>query len=340
MALHFSWRLPHQAQAPTPALPDWQAQPGGWIQLAQAVEYAGLDGVWIDSGPGLPDSLGVAAALSAHTERIGVTVSIAAEVMLPAALAGTVQSLQSISGQRVRLHLCDRDRHVSGVTLNRDQRSERLEEYLELLSRLLSPDGDPVNHTGRYFQLENAGIVRRGGLAAPLLLNDHLGPATVGRYADQCLLGVGPLQPMAARIERHRAAAGVHQRPLSFACGLGLMLGDSDDEAWQCALDHLDALGIAPASDIAGVRDLPDPWAALKRLAIHPNLWQPTADAPVFLVGGAQRIAERLALLHELGIRHVVFESRRPVADVLRFGERVVPLLVDRGLYQENTPRG
>src|SRR5471032_2923955 len=142
MRLEFSWQLPLGNEGALLDQASWAQQPGEWIQLAQAVEYAGIDQLWIPAGPGQADSLGVAAALCAHTRNLGLTVSIAPEVMLPAALAATAQSLQSISGNRLRLHLPDSEqsnvRRVFVEFLNRDQRSERIGEYMTILGQLLA----------------------------------------------------------------------------------------------------------------------------------------------------------------------------------------------------------
>ncbi|MFS2158932.1 LLM class flavin-dependent oxidoreductase [Pseudomonas sp. Pseusp122] len=340
MPLEFSWQLPSMQDD---TLSQWQARPGDWIQLALAVEYAGLEGLWIGNGPGQPDSLGVAAALCAHTRKLILTVSVAPEVMLPAALASTLQSLQSISQQRIRLHLPDSGRNSAyrafGEFLNRDQRNERIGEYLALLSRLLAPLNEPFNHTGRYFQLENAGIAHRDLCAPPLLLDASQDPELTGRIADQCLLSLAPLPALARQIQRLRDSAVAHGRALSLACQLGLILGDSEDQAWCQAEQHLASLGVtAPAAD-PRVSDLARPFAETRRLEIHPNLWQPETGGTVFLVGTPEQCAARLQTLHELGIGHVVISAEQPIRAVLRFAEQVVPLLETCGLRKESRYR-
>ena len=340
MALEFSWQLSRMQGGD---FTQWQAQPGNWIQLAQAVEYAGLEGLWIDNGVGQPDSLGVAAALCAHTRRLALTVSVAPEVMLPAALASTLQSLQSISQQRIRLHLPDSGRNSAyrafGEFLNRDQRNERIGEYLDLLSRLLAPGSEPFNHTGRYFQLESAGIARRDLPAPSLLLDASQDPELPGRYANQCLLDLAPLPTLTQSIQRLRDAAKACGRELRFACQLGLILGDSEDQAWGSAAQHFACLNLpAPESD-PRVSDLTRPFAETRRLEIHPNLWQPEVGGTVFLVGTAEQCAARLQTLHELGIRHVIIASDHAVREILRFAEHVVPLLESRGLRKETRQR-
>src|SRR5471032_1594331 len=228
MPLEFSWLMPL-------CTPDWAARPGQWIQLAQAVEYAGIDGLWIPGGALCADSLGVAAALCAHTRRVQLSVSVPPEVMLPAALATTLQSLQSISGHRVRLHLPDGEqgslRSAFGEWLNRDQRSERIGEYLEILQQLLAPNDGGLDYQGRYFQLENAGVARRELPAPPLVLDDSQSHALVTGHAQVCLLRPGHPQWLAQEIQRWRQL----QPSLGFACTFGLIIGDSEDQAWETA---------------------------------------------------------------------------------------------------------
>lgn len=344
MALEFSWQLSRTKDDLSRDKTHWQAQPGDWVQLAQAVEYAGLEGLWIDSNVDQPDSLGVAAALCAHTRQLRLTVGIAPEVMLPAALATTLQSLQSISQQRIRAYLPDSGRNSAyrafGEFFNRDQRQERISEYIELLSRLLLPQAAPLTHTGRYFQLENAGVARRDLGAPPLILDESQGPDVSGRYADQCLISLGPLSATSRQIQRLNKAAKTHGRELSFACRLGLILGDSDQQAWQAASQYLAGLAIRPPATHPSVIELNKAFAETRRLEIHPNLWQPVANGPVFLVGTAPQLAARLETLHELGFKHVIIESSNAVSEVLRFAELVLPLLASRGLRQESAHRG
>lgn len=331
MALEFSWQLPLCAPAPTP---------GQWIQLAQAVEYAGLDGLWIPGGAPCADSLGVAAALCAHTRRLRLNVSVPAEVVLPAALASTLQSLQSISANRVRLHLPDGDsnslRQAFGEWLNRDQRSERIGEYLEILQRLLHGDEAGFNYNGRYFQLENAGFARRPLPAPPLILDDSHGNALIATHADLCLLRSAP--PAWLEQEIHRLRAGSAKR-LGFVCSFGLILGDSEELAWEAASRQL-ATDIEQLPGATAVRRLARDRHPLRHFEVHPNLLQLRHGQPLYLVGSAQQIATRLGELHGLGIDHIVILEQPAVAEVLRFGERILPLLHEQGLRKEDLAHG
>lgn len=330
MSLSISWKLP--------AMPGAASYPGAWIQVAQAAEYAGLDGLLIPSGPGYPESFTVAAALCAHTTRLRLTTSLSTEVMLPAALAAAAQSLQSISHGRLQLHLPDSEqnsvRRTFGELLNRDQRSERIGEYLHILSHLLQAESPPLDFAGRYFQLENAGLARRDIAPPPLLLDDTQSPQLIASHASQCLLQADHPQRLGANLDRLRAAANEQSRPLGFATRLGLIVREDAEQAWHEANAWLEQ---QPGN-------LPNPGAyrdsrvvgfaagSIRRFELYPNIWQPIAGQPPLLVGSCEQIVARLEELHALGIGHVLLESWPSVREVLRLGEEILPRLKARGI--------
>jgi len=334
MALEFSWQLPLCGPGQAPG---WAQRPGEWIQLAQAAEYAGLDGLWIPGGAHCADSLGVAAALCAHTRRVQLTVSVPPEVMLPAALATTLQSLQSISAHRVRLHLPDSEqgslRSAFGEWLNRDQRNERIGEYLEILNPLLQPVGDEFNYGGHYFQLENAGVARRPLPAPAIVLDDSQDSTLIATYARLCLLRSGPPQWLQQGIQRLRDSAP----QLSFASTFGLIVRDTEDEAWDAAAASLGETPIKAPDSLPQVLSLPRHRHPARCFEIHPNLWQPFADQPVFIVGTPHQVATRLQELHGLGLEQIIVHGQPAVREVLRFGEQILPLLTAQGLRKERT---
>nr|WP_314560128.1 LLM class flavin-dependent oxidoreductase [uncultured Pseudomonas sp.] len=320
MPLEFSWVMPL-------CTPDWAARPGQWVQLAQAVEYAGLDGLWIPGGVLCADSLGVAAALCAHTRSVQLSVSVPPEVMLPAALATTLQSLQSISGHRVRLHLPNSEHSAFGEWLNRDQRSERIGEYLELLQQLLASNTEGFDYEGRYFQLENAGVTHRDMPAPSLLLDDTQSHALVAAHAQTCLLAPGHPQRLAQEIQHWRRI----QPTLDLACTFGLILGDSEDLAWKTAATLLSV----PQLPEASLATLPRARHPLRQWEVHPNLLQREAGQPLILVGTPRQVATRLQELHGIGLNHLILEGGPSVSEVLRFGEQVLPLFLQQGLRKE-----
>ncbi|KAF1067859.1 MAG: Alkanesulfonate monooxygenase [Pseudomonas citronellolis] len=327
MALQLSWQLDTGAAA------HWSLQPGGWVQVAQAAEYAGFDHLYLPGGARPPDSLLVAAALCAHTRRLGLTVALPAEAMLPAALAATLQSLQSLSGGRARLHLPDSDRgslrRAFGELLNRDQRSERIDEFLDILLRLLHAPACALDHQGRYYQLENAGLGLRELPAPALLLDDSQGAERIAARADTCLLQAATPAQLAPRIARLRTAAEQAGRALRVACRFGVISRADETQAWAVAAERAPAAQGQPRHSGATVQQL---LAArehhpARRDEIHPNLWQPDPDQPAWLVGSHAQVATRLAELHGLGVDEVILHGAPAVRELLGFGEQVLPRL-------------
>jgi Coenzyme F420-dependent N5,N10-methylene tetrahydromethanopterin reductase and related flavin-dependent oxidoreductases len=332
MNLRFAWKL---CASGTRRGLAWPAQPSEWVQLAQAVEYAGLDDLYLPGGPSQPDSLMVAAALCAHTRRLGLTLSLPAEAMLPAALAATLQSLQSLSAGRVRLHIPDSDRgslrRAFGEVLNRDQRHERIDEFLDILQHLLHAPATPLDHNGRYFHLENAGLGLRDLPPTPLLLDETLGAERIASRADVCFVQGDSVAPLGETIARLNRAAQASGRALRYIASFGLIARDSEEQAWDEAARQAQAFA-APANGKrrrAAVVELLAERAEhpARRNEIHPNLWRPAPGEPPVLVGSYPQVASRLRELHGAGLDQIILHAPNAVREVLRFGERVLPLL-------------
>ncbi|MCJ1882637.1 LLM class flavin-dependent oxidoreductase [Pseudomonas nitroreducens] len=336
MSLRFAWKL--SASSTRRGL-NWQSQPAEWVQLAQAVEYAGLDDLYLPGGPNQPDSLMVAAALCAHTRRLGLTLSLPAEAMLPAALAATLQSLQSLSAGRVRLHLPDSDRgslrRAFGEVLNRDQRHERIDEFLDILQRLLHAPATPLDHNGRYFHLENAGLGLRDLPPSPLLLDDTLGTERIANRADVCFVqgdDIGQLGETIARLNQAALAAG---RTLGYIASFGIIARESENQAWNEAARQAQyftapARGKRRSADASVVELLAERAEhPARRSEIHPNLWLPAPGESPVLVGSYPQVASRLRELRGAGLNQIILQAPNAVREVLRFGERILPLLRD-----------
>lgn len=330
MTLRFSWRLEATANE-AGASGAWPA--GHWIQIAQAVEYAGLDDLYLPEGPWLANSLVLAALLSAHTRRVGLNLAIPPEAMLPAALATTLQSLQSLSNGRAGLHLPDRDRagfaYAFGELLNRDQRHQRLAEFVDILRTLLQPSGAPFDHCGRYFQLESAGLELRALSPPPLMLDESLGAERIAAQADVCLLQGSTPAELGRRLATLRDATKHQGRQVEFACRFGVISRDSERQAWDEAAGRIAAREPARVDD-RGVLPLLTAQAEhpARRCEIYPSIWRPDVTEPAVLVGSHAQVASRLRELHGYGLDQIILQAEGGVRDVLNFGERVLPLLL------------
>lgn len=320
MAVEFEWRV---------ALEQLGEQ-GQWIQLALAAEYVGLDGLWLAASAGAVDSLGVAGALCAHTRRLGLSVSVAPEVMLPAALANTLTSLQSISGERVTLYLPHpREGQLGrafGEQLNLDQHHQRTAEYLEILANLFAPQGRPFDFHGNYFQLENAGHAQR--LAPPrIILDQHQALPLLAAHADLCLLQCAAPPQLEQQIQRLRLA--ISPRAPGFALHLGIIVRETAEQAWDAALHswRRNGIDVDPAASSRGVVLHARSHQPLRALEVYPQLYAPDARRPLQLVGSTAQIVARIEELHAMGVTRIVIDSEPAVAEVLRIGELLLPAL-------------
>jgi alkanesulfonate monooxygenase len=329
MSLSISWELPARATI---------NDPGAWIQIAQAAEYAGLDGLFIPSGTGYPESFTVAAALCAHTSRLRLTTSLSSEVMLPAALAAAAQSLQSISHGRLQLHLPEGPQSIhrllGGERLNRDQRHQRIDEYLQILGHLLKVDAPPLNFSGRYFQVENACLARPDIPPIPLWLDDSQAPALIAAHAKQCLLRADHPRRLAANLARVRTAAAQQSRQLRFAMRLRLITRQRAERAWEKASSWLlqQTSDIPPTATSAHAAVTHLASAEIRRFELYPNLCHPQRAHAPLLIGSIEQVAARLEEFHALGIDHIVFSAWPSVREVMRLGEEVLPRLKARGI--------
>lgn len=113
------------------------------------------------------------------------------------------------------------------------------------------------------------------------------------------------------------------------------MLGDTEEQAWEAASRQLAAHLTPLPTAAASVIRLPRDRQPLRHFEIHPNLVQLQPGQPLYLVGTPHQVATRLQELHGLGLEHIVIQGQPAVSEVLRFAERILPLLDDQGLRKE-----
>ena len=200
-----------------------------WKRLVGEVERLGFAGLYLSdhihlaSSPPLP-SLELIVALTylaGHTERVrfGAMVS-PLSVREPVTLARQAAALDNLSGGRFVLGVgagWNAGEHAMfGYPLgDLPTRFARLEEGLEVLTRLLRGDG-PASYDGRFFQLRDAVLAPRSARPGgpPILIGGH-GPRRtlplVGRYDDIWNVNTKALPEVrerAALLDRLLTAAG------------------------------------------------------------------------------------------------------------------------------------
>jgi F420-dependent oxidoreductase-like protein len=145
-----------------------------WRRVAHTVEDLGFVGLYrsdhfTNSRPPDIDSLELWVSLTwlaSHTRRLefGPLVS-PVSFRHPAMTARMASAVDDLSGGRLNLGLGagwqEREHHIFGFDLlDLDQRFQRFEEGLQVVSRLLAGD-QPVSFVGRYYELQDAVLLPR-----------------------------------------------------------------------------------------------------------------------------------------------------------------------------------
>lgn len=212
--------------------------------VAEAREYeaAGYDASIIPASATWPDVAAVAAWALAATDRLTVVQAHRPGVQAPTAAARALATLDSLSGGRTGVHLILGHSDVArdGDHLDREQRYARAAEYIEVYTRTLT-SAEPFDYQGEFYRVEGAySGVRPASSPRPVISTPGGSEAGIelgARYADVLATQGSSLAETAAWIERASAAAARHGRTLGYWVNLNLLVGETDDAAWEHARD-------------------------------------------------------------------------------------------------------
>ncbi len=172
------------------------------IALAETVEKAGLDSVWVgDSLVAKPrmEPLAVLAALAARTSRVRLGTAVLLPALRhPVLLAQTLATVDLISGGRLLIGAGvggafndDQKREWEAAGVPAEGRGRRFEEIIEIVQGLGS--GKPYSFHGRDFDLDSAlmrpAATRPGGI--PFLLASHYRAQSPAQMRRAARLGAG-----------------------------------------------------------------------------------------------------------------------------------------------------
>lgn len=244
-----------------------------WQQLVMEAEELGFAGLFrsdhfTNARPPDRDSLEMIvslAYLADHSRRLHFGPLVAPlSFRQPTLLARQAAALDDLSGGRLILGVGagwqDREHRLFGHELgNVPDRMQRLEEGLEVITRLLRSD-DPVSFEGRFFRLDGATLLPRpqrpGG--PPILIGGN-GPKRtlplVARYADiwnATFLPPQAFRTCSAQLDALLISAGRQLTQVRRTMMLGLFFGRDQEElerrlAWRSRDPELATLPLAHA---------------------------------------------------------------------------------------------
>jgi alkanesulfonate monooxygenase len=306
--------------------------------FARAHEEAGFDRVLIGYYSDQPDGFVVAADVLAHTERLGVLLAHRPGFVAPTLAARKLATLDAFSGGRAAVHVIsggsDADQRRDGDFCDHAARYRRTDEYLGILRALWTADG-PVDHEGEFYRFEGASPAVRpvqqpylpiyfGGASDAAI-------AVAAKHADVYALWGEPLAATQAHVERVRAAAAAHGRELRFSTSFRLILGETEEAAWEKARAILETVranagaGLTHArAESVGSQRLLDAAAAGD---VHDErLYTAIAEATgargntTALVGTAEQVADALLRYVDLGVTTLLVRGFDPLEDARAYG--------------------
>lgn len=365
MALTFHWFLPTQGDsrgvvggghgADVVSSSAWQTREPSLEylnQIAQAAERLGFEGVLTPTGAWCEDAWLTTAMLVGGTRRLKFLVAFRPGLLSPTLAAQMASTYQRLSGGRLLLNVVtggeSAEQRQHGDFLDKDARYRRTDEFLRVVDALWR--GQTVDFAGEHITVAGAKLQKSPDPLPPVYFGGS-SPAALDVAAsrvDTYLTWGEPPGAVADKIDRVSALAAKRGRALEYGIRLHVISRDTEEEAWAQAQRLLD--GIAPET-IAQVQD------SLRRsesegqrrmldlhggraadLEIHPNLWAGVGlargGAGTALVGSHEQVADLIEEYQRVGISEFVLSGYPHLEEAYWFGEGVLPLLRERGLWR------
>lgn len=327
--------------------------------IVRAAESFGFTGALIPTGAWCEDAFITAALLARETRSLAFLVAFRPGLVSPTLSAQMAATFARHAPGRLLLNVVvggeSHEQRAFGDYLDKDGRYRRADEFLEVVRRLWT--GETVSYSGEYLHLEGAAVPTRPDPVPPLYFGGSSPAAgtVAARHADVYLTWGEPPEAVREKIDWIRGLADVQGRPVRFGIRLHTISRDTADEAWTqadkliAALDD-DTVRSAQAglsrSESEGQRRMlalheanrsDGSWHDARTLEVAPNLWAGVGlvrgGAGTALVGSHTEVADRIAEYAAIGIEEFIFSGYPHLEELFWFGEGVVPILRERGLF-------
>lgn len=325
-------------------------------QIARSAEQLGFEAALTPTGAWCEDAWLTTAMLSQVSERLKFLVAFRPGLTSPTLAAQMATTFQNLSGGRLLLNVVtggeSHEQRGYGDFLDKEARYVRCGEFLEVVRRLWS--GEEVTFEGEHIKVEGAKLQQLPDPQPELYFggSSPIAGEIAAEHADVYLTWGEPPAAVAGKIAWIRELAAEEGRELRFGIRMHTITRDTSEAAWveaQRLLDHIDDDDIKRVQD--GLRRSESEgqrrMLELNRgsrddLEIHPNVWAGIGlvrgGAGTALVGSHEEVADRIAEYHDLGIDEFVLSGYPHLEEAYWFGEGVLPVLAERGLWQHPAP--
>ena len=325
-------------------------------QVARGAEDMGFEAALTPTGAWCDDAWLSTAMLSQVSERLKFLVAFRPGLTAPFLAAQMAGTFQNLSRGRLLLNVVtggeSHEQRMYGDFLDKDARYERCDEFLEIVRRLWA--GETVDFEGKHLSLEAAKLGQIPD-PAPEIYFGGSSPAAgrvAARHADVYLTWGEPPAAVAEKVEWIRDLAAEQGRKIRFGIRMHTITRDTSDEAWAEAnrlLAGIDAEqvkkvqeGLKASESEGQKRMLALNGGSKDDLEIHPNVWAGVGlvrgGAGTALVGSHEEVADRIEEYLSVGIDEFVLSAYPHLEGAYWFGEGVLPILAERGLWTHPAP--
>ncbi|HET6859355.1 MAG TPA: LLM class flavin-dependent oxidoreductase [Streptomyces sp.] len=324
---------------------------GYLAQIAGAAEQLGFEGALTPTGAWCEDAWLTTAMLARETERLKFLVAFRPGFVSPTLAAQMASTFQRHAPGRLLLNIVTggeaHEQRAYGDFLDKDARYARTGEFLSVVRALWR--GETVTLDGEHIRVEQAQLSRLPDPVPPVYFGGSSPAAgeVAALHSDVYLTWGEPPAQVAEKIAWIRGLAARAGRTVRFGIRLHVISRDTAQQAWAQAERLLDGFsdeavravqaGLARSQSEGQRRMTALHGGTTGSLEVSPNLWAGIGlvrgGAGTALVGSHGEVAERIAEYHRLGIDEFILSGHPHVEEAYWFGEGVLPLLSDAGLW-------
>ncbi|KAK4702936.1 alkanesulfonate monooxygenase, partial [Phenoliferia sp. Uapishka_3] len=322
------------------------------IRHSRVLDDYGFNYTLVPYGSGGPDPFTIGASIIAVTKHIKVIIALRPNTVYPTVAAKALATLDHLSKGRVVVHFIagatDAEQLKEGDTLSKDERYDRMDEYIRILRRAWA-SAEPFDWDGKYYQFKQfAAAIRPAGGKIPVSIGGSSDAAyrVGGSLCDIFGLWGEPLADTKEQIDRifaEAAKAGRTDRPRIWVT-FRPILAETDELAWAKAhkiLEAIEAKSAKYASNVylgGLVASEPQNVGSQRLLDIAKRgdvqdraLWYPTVTATgargasTALVGSPQTISDSILDYVKLGADLISIRGYDNLGDATDYGRFVLP---------------
>jgi len=273
----------------------------------------------------------LSAAILAATERLRVMTAVRPGFHLPAVLAKTISTLDSVAPGRLALNVvaawwAEEARQFGGVFTTHDERYVQAEEFVQVLRGLW--EQTPFTFHGDHYELEGT-IVEPKPSTAPVVFaggESDAGRESIARFGDAYVMHGGTLEEVRANVaDMNARAERIHGRPVrEFGMPAYVIVRDTEAEARR-ELERITE--VDPRSP--GYASF-EQFQANSKLSLELTKREysvGTRGLRPNLVGTAEQVAERIRAYGDAGITLLLIQSSPLVEELERIAAEVFPLV-------------